>query len=165
MRGIVAAAVLIGSAFIPSFASAGETTISCKVYGPGAVGYDYRTVVEGAFKLDLDEIVLLPKHSSGGCIEVGRKSKTFGVVGGTRLEMAAFKCDKDEAYFTAKVQVAGVTVVSHIKRGTSRLTINDDGSAYGKNIVADPTGALPRPEPVVLREGTFRFLYVDCTVE
>ena len=165
---IFASSLLLACA-MPAFASDAPARIACRLYGPTTAGnrWHYTTVVEGAWAIDPNSLVRRPLTESGSCHVVGRRSRAFGAVNGTRLQMSAWKCDRDEPYYAAKVVLNGMPADLFLQGSNSRMSFNEGGEAGERanpDIKIEFGGELPPVKPLVLPEGRFRFLYLDCSV-
>jgi len=167
-RWITSTSLLLACA-MPVSASDAPARIACKLHGPTTGGnrWEFKTVVEGAWAIDPKTLVRRPFTKSGSCYVVGRRSRLFGAENGTRLQMSAWKCDRDEPYFAAKVLLNGMPVDLYLQGSTSRMSFNEGGEAGARanpDIRAEFGGELPPVKPLALPEGSFRFLYLDCGV-
>jgi hypothetical protein len=167
-RWIVLGSLLLVCA-MPAFASEAPARIACRLYGPTTGGnrWEYKTVVEGAWAIDPKALVRRPLTESGSCYVVGRRSRAFGSGNGTRLQMSAWKCDRDEPYYAAKVVLNGMPADLYLQGSNSRMSFNEGGEAGARanpDIKTEFGGELPPVKPLVLPEGSFRFLYLDCSV-
>jgi len=167
-RWIILTSLLLAHA-MPVFASDAPARIACKLYGPTTGGnlWEYKTVVEGAWAIDPKSLVRRPLTDSGSCHVVGRRSRAFGPENGTRLQMSAWKCDRDEPYYTAKVLLNGVPADLYLQGSNSRMSFNEGGEAGARanpDIRIEFGSELPPVKPLVLPEGSFRFLYLDCSI-
>jgi hypothetical protein len=154
---------------LPACAAQGPARIACKLYGPPADGprWQYKTVVEAFWAIDPKAVVRRPLTEAGGCYVVGRRSRLFGAENGTRLQISAWKCDRDEPYYAAKVLLNGLPVDLFLQGSNSRMSFNEGGAGDERpnpDIKIEHQGELPPVKPLSLPEGSFRFLYLDCTV-
>jgi hypothetical protein len=123
--------------------------------------------VEGAWFIDPKALRRRPLTEAGSCYVVGRRSRVFGAAQGTRLQISAWKCADDQPYYAAKVVLNGLPVDLFLQGSNSRMSFNEGGAAGERanpDIKIELHGELPPVEPLSLPEGSFRFLYLDCTV-
>lgn len=153
----------------PACAVQAPARIACRLYGPTAEGnrWQYKTVVEGTWAIDPKALLRRPLTPGGSCYVVGRRSRVFGTANGTRLQMSAWKCDSDTPYYAAKVLLNGLPTDLYLQGSNSRMSFNEGGEAGARSnpdITIEFDGELPPVKPLRLPEGSFRYLYLDCSV-